>query len=103
MEETQSTERQNILWSIILELYDEELTARMIGIRLNKPKSFINSCLYEHRGNMFISNSEKVINEYFTYIFRWLENCEKIFDTTNFKGYGQVRFFDFLAKAEKNI
>ena len=37
MEETQPTERQNILWSIILELYDEELTARMIGIRLNKP------------------------------------------------------------------
>tara|TARA_B110000008_G_C16784219_1_gene489986 strand:- start:86 stop:781 length:696 start_codon:yes stop_codon:yes gene_type:complete len=59
MEETQPTERQNILWSIILELYDEELTARMIGIRLNKPKSFINSCLYEHRGNMFISDTSE--------------------------------------------
>jgi hypothetical protein len=30
--------------------------------------------------------------------FTWLENCEKIFDTTNFKGYGQIRFFDFLAE-----
>ncbi len=59
MEVTQPTERQIILWNIIVELYDEELTARMIGIRLNKPKSFINSCLYEHRGNMFISDKSE--------------------------------------------
>ena len=30
--------------------------------------------------------------------FEWISNCEKIFDINNFKGYGQVRFFDFLAE-----
>tara|TARA_B110000495_G_C22830206_1_gene484402 strand:- start:136 stop:831 length:696 start_codon:yes stop_codon:yes gene_type:complete len=59
MEESQPTERQNTLWDIILQLYDEELNARMIGIRLNKPKSLINSCLYQHRGNMFISDTSE--------------------------------------------
>jgi len=52
-------ERRHLLWSIIMELYDDEQTARMIGIILNESKSLINSCLYEHRGNMFISDKNE--------------------------------------------
>ena len=31
------------------------------------------------RGNMFITKSSKIINDYFEYIFEWLNKCENIF------------------------
>ncbi len=49
------------------------------------------------RGNMFISNSKNVINDYFENIFEWLNKCEKIFGF-DLKGYGQVRMYTFLAE-----
>ena len=49
------------------------------------------------RGNMFISKSSKVINDYFSYIFDWLNRCEKIFGF-NLEGYGQIRMYTFLAE-----
>ena len=30
--------------------------------------------------------------------FDWIEKCEKLFDQNKFKGYGEIRFFDFLAE-----
>ena len=49
------------------------------------------------RGNMFITKSSKIINDYFEYIFDWLNKCEKIFGF-NLEGYGQVRMYTFLAE-----
>ena len=49
------------------------------------------------RGNMFISKSSKIINDYFSYIFDWLNRCEKIFGF-NLEGYGQIRMYTFLAE-----
>ena len=49
------------------------------------------------RGNVFITNSSKIINDYFSYIFDWLEKCEKIFGF-NLNGYGQMRMYAFLAE-----
>lgn len=49
------------------------------------------------RGNMFISKSSKIINNYFDYIFKWLDKCENVFGF-NLKGYGQIRMYTFLAE-----
>ena len=49
------------------------------------------------RGNMFITKSKKIMDDYFSYIFSWLEKCEKIFGF-NLDGYGQVRIYTFLAE-----
>ena len=49
------------------------------------------------RGNMFISNSKKIINDYFSDVFEWLNKCEKIFGF-NLEGYGKIRMYTFLAE-----
>ncbi len=49
------------------------------------------------RGNMFITKSSKIMNEYFEFIFQWLNKCENHFGF-NLKGYGQIRMYTFLAE-----
>ena len=49
------------------------------------------------RGNMFVCRSKKIINDYFSSIFPWLERCEKIFGF-NLEGYGKTRMYAFLAE-----
>lgn len=49
------------------------------------------------RGNMFISNSKKIINDYFESVFEWLQKCEKIFGF-DLEGYGKIRMYTFLAE-----
>ena len=46
---------------------------------------------------MFISNSKKIINDYFSDVFEWLNKCEKIFGF-NLEGYGIIRMYTFLAE-----
>ena len=40
--------------------------------------------------------------KYFTELcastFKWLKKCEKIFNSKNLVGYGEIRIFDFLAE-----
>ena len=49
------------------------------------------------RGNVFISKSSSIINNYFEDIFNWLIKCEEVFGF-NLKGYGQIRMYTFLAE-----
>tara|TARA_B100000029_G_scaffold240200_1_gene237382 strand:- start:14759 stop:15613 length:855 start_codon:yes stop_codon:yes gene_type:complete len=49
------------------------------------------------RGNMFVCKSKKIINDYYSSIFPWLERCEKIFGF-NLDGYGKTRIYAFLAE-----
>jgi len=49
------------------------------------------------RGNMFISNSKKIMNDYFESVFDWLNKCEKIFGF-DLEGYGKIRMYTFLAE-----
>ena len=49
------------------------------------------------RGNMFITKSADIMNQYFDYIFKWLTKCEDIFGF-DLKGYGQIRMYTFLAE-----
>jgi len=50
-----------------------------------------------NQGNMFVSNSSKIINLYFSEVFSWLENCEKVFGF-DFKGYRKIRMYTYLAE-----
>jgi len=49
------------------------------------------------RGNMFITKSQKIMDDYFNYIFKWLKKCEKLFGF-DLNGYGQIRIYTFLAE-----
>ena len=49
------------------------------------------------RGNMFISSSQEIIDKYFSYIFKWLKDCENIFGF-DLKGYGKIRIYAFLCE-----
>ena len=49
------------------------------------------------QGCMFVCRSKKIMNNYFSSLFPWLERCEKIFGF-NLKGYGNVRIYAFLAE-----
>jgi hypothetical protein len=49
------------------------------------------------RGNMFISNSSTIIDNYFSYIFKWLKDCENVFGF-DLKGYNQIRIYTFIAE-----
>ena len=50
-----------------------------------------------NRGNMFVCRSKKIINDYYSSIFPWLEKCEKIFGF-DLGGYGMTRIYAFLAE-----
>lgn len=49
------------------------------------------------RGNMFITKSSEIINDYFDYVFTWLKKCEGIFGF-NLVGHGKIRIYTFLAE-----
>ena len=46
---------------------------------------------------MFISK-KKIINKWFTALFKWLFKCEKIFGFSELKGYDQERLYAYLAE-----
>ena len=48
------------------------------------------------RGCMFMCRSKKIMNDYYSSLFPWLERCEKIFGF-NLKGYN-IRLYAFLAE-----
>ncbi len=50
-----------------------------------------------NQGNMFISNSSAVINSYFSDVFEWLKECEKIF-RFNLSGHRKIRMYTYLAE-----
>tara|TARA_B100001057_G_C22780172_1_gene923319 strand:- start:107 stop:964 length:858 start_codon:yes stop_codon:yes gene_type:complete len=50
-----------------------------------------------NRENLFFCKSKKIMNDYFSSIFGWLEKCEKIFGF-NLQGYSQKRIYAFLAE-----
>ena len=49
------------------------------------------------KGNMFVCRSKKIINDFYSSIFPWLERCEKIFKY-DLKGYGKTRMYAFLGE-----
>ncbi len=63
----------------------------------NKFYEYINNRNSFNQGNMFITRSKKIMNEYYSVLFEWLKNCENIFGF-NLEGYGKKRLYAFLAE-----
>ena len=60
-------------------------------------KNFVYKETSFNQGNMFICKSKEIIEKYYSTIFKWLENCEKIFGF-DLEGYGKKRLYGFLAE-----
>jgi len=74
---------------------------RAIELLDNKDKQdfknyVLNNTSY-NQGNMFICKSKKIIREFYETIFKWLNDCEKVFGF-DLDGYGKTRVYAFLAE-----
>jgi len=61
-------------------------------------KKFVNNKVSFNPHNMFLIKSKKILREYYSVLFRWLNLCEKEFGFQNLQGYGQIRIYGFLAE-----
>ena len=59
--------------------------------------NFVNSNTSFNPHNMFICKSKKILKEYYSTVFPWLERCEKLFGFKDLKGFGKIRIYGFLA------
>ena len=50
-----------------------------------------------NQGNMFITKSKEIMNNYYSTVFNWLKKCEDIFGF-KLEGYGKIRLYAFLAE-----
>lgn len=60
-------------------------------------KEFVISNNSFNRENLFFCRSKKIMNNYFSSIFNWLEKCEDVFGF-NLTGYSKTRIYAFLAE-----
>ena len=60
-------------------------------------KNYVNSNTSYNQGNMFICKSKLLINSYYETVFKWLNDCEKLFGF-DLHGYGKTRVYAFLAE-----
>ena len=58
---------------------------------------FIRTQTSFNQGNMFVTKSKKIMNNYYKTVFDWLSKCEDIFGF-NLDGYGKTRLYAFLAE-----
>ena len=58
---------------------------------------FVNTEVSFNPHNMFICNSKKILEKYYSSVFPWLERCEEEFGF-NLQGYGLRRIYGFLAE-----
>ena len=59
---------------------------------------FINKKSSFNPHNMLICKSKKIMRNYYSTVFPWLERCEKKFGFGNLTGYGEIRIYTFLAE-----
>ena len=60
--------------------------------------SFVNKKSSFNPHNMLICKSKKIMKNYYSTVFPWLERCEKKFGFGNLTGYGETRIYGFLAE-----
>jgi len=60
-------------------------------------KEYVLNNISFSRGNMFLTKSKKILENYYSSIFKWLNKCEDIFGF-KLSGYGMMRIYAFLAE-----
>ena len=58
---------------------------------------FIRTQTSFNQGNMFVTKSKKIMDNYYKTVFEWLKKCEDIFGF-NLDNYGKTRLYAFLAE-----
>jgi hypothetical protein len=58
-------------------------------------REFTRNRNFYNRSSMFFCNSKKIMNDYYSTVFPWMERCEKIFGFEG-KDYGLKRIYGFL-------
>ena len=61
-------------------------------------KNFVSTKNAFNPHNMFMCRSKKILNNYYTSIFPWLEKCEKIFGFNSLAKWDEIRIYTFLAE-----
>ena len=64
----------------------------------NDFNNFINKKSSFNPHNMLICKSKKIMKDYYSTVFPWLDRCEKKFGFGNLTGYGETRIYGFLAE-----
>ena len=60
-------------------------------------KKFVKEKKSFNRENLFFCKSNKLMDAYFSSVFKWLKNCENVFGF-NLEGYSMTRMYAFLAE-----
>ena len=60
-------------------------------------RNFTRSSNSYNQGNMFITKSKSIMQNYYKEVFDWLEKCENVFGF-DLQGYGKARIYGFLAE-----
>ncbi len=63
-----------------------------------KFRSYVDTKIMFNPYNMFICRNKKILFEYYSNIFPWLERCESIFGFDLENSYGKKRIYGFLAE-----
>ena len=63
----------------------------------NEFREYVNNFTYYNPHIMFIAKSE-ILNKWFTDLFSWLFECEKVFGIRNLSGYDTKRLYAYLAE-----
>tara|TARA_Y100000590_G_scaffold425813_1_gene534192 strand:- start:1427 stop:2224 length:798 start_codon:yes stop_codon:yes gene_type:complete len=59
---------------------------------------FVNSKTSFNPHNMWICKSKKLLKNYYSTVFPWLQRCEKLFGFEQSKNFGMIRIYGFLAE-----
>ena len=63
----------------------------------NDFRNYVKNQTSYNQGNMFITKSKKIIDNYYSDLFSWLKKCEDLFGF-DLDGYGKTRIYAFLAE-----
>ena len=61
-------------------------------------RNFVETEIAFNPYNIFICRSKKILFDYYSSIFPWLEKCEEIFGFEMKDSYGKKRIYGFLAE-----
>ena len=59
---------------------------------------FVNTEVSFNSQNMFICKNKEILFNYYSSVFPWLQDCEKVFGFNNLDTYGLKRIYGFLAE-----
>ncbi len=70
---------------------------KLEGDEKEKFRKFVNSST-KYNPHIMVISKPKILNRWFSSLFKWLSDCEEVFGLENLKGYDQQRLYAYLAE-----